>query len=41
MIYIYTVLVRSLAMPEWNEWYVVVYMVGFSLEKLREVQTRQ
>ena len=40
MIYIYTVLVRSLAMPEWNEWYVVVYMVGFTLEKLREVQTR-
>jgi len=36
-IYIYTVLVRSLPTPEWNEWYVVVYMVGFALEKLREV----
>ena len=24
-------------MPEWNEWYVVIYMVGLALEKLREV----
>lgn len=37
VIYIYTVLVRSLSMPEWNEWYVVVYMVSLALEKLREV----
>ena len=36
-IYIYTVLVRSLPVPEWNEWYVVAYMVGLALEKLREV----
>jgi len=36
-IYIYTVLVRSLPMPEWNEWYVVMYMVGLALDKLREV----
>jgi len=37
VVYIYTVLVRSLPMPEWNEWYVVIYMVGLALEKLREV----
>jgi len=36
-VYIYTVLVRSLPLPEWNEWYVVVYMVGLTLEKCREV----
>ena len=31
-------LVRSLPVPEWNEWYVVLYMVGLALEKLREVR---
>jgi len=36
-VYIYTVLVRSLPLPEWNEWYVVMYMIGLALEKFREV----
>jgi hypothetical protein len=24
-------------MPEWNEWYIVAFMVGYALEKCREV----
>ena len=31
LIFIYTVLIRSLTMPEWNEWYIVVFMCGYAL----------
>lgn len=37
LIFIYTVLIRSLTMPEWNEWYIVAFMFGYALEKCREV----
>ncbi|XP_065569239.1 transient receptor potential cation channel trpm-like isoform X2 [Artemia franciscana] len=37
MIYTYTVLIRSLPSPEWNEYFVFTYLAIFGIEKIREI----
>jgi transient receptor potential cation channel subfamily M protein 3 len=36
-VYTYTLLVRTPPNPEWNEYYVIVYIASFGSEKLREI----
>ncbi len=33
----YTLLIRTLPTPAWNEWYVVAYLATFALEKFRQL----
>ncbi|KAK2725793.1 hypothetical protein QYM36_000321 [Artemia franciscana] len=37
IIYTYTVLIRSLPLPEWNEYFVFTYLAIFGIEKIREI----
>ena len=37
MIYTYTVLVRLPQVPEWNEYYIIAYILTFGGEKIREI----
>lgn len=36
-VYTYTVLIRTPALPEWNEYYVMAYIATFGGEKIREI----
>lgn len=37
IVYTYTVLIRTPALPEWNEYYVILHMASFGGEKIREI----
>ena len=37
IVYTYTVLIRTLPTPEWNEYFVILHMASFGGEKVREI----